>query len=107
VKHERVTEVGTEIGFLLSVLSKVGHGSESEAAAAFGAGIATIRELHGVQFSGTNFEFSELARALTVLSHGSPAVKKQVLSAAMTTISFDPVPPLLASHRQIRSRVES
>jgi Zn-dependent protease with chaperone function len=125
IKHERVTEVGTEIGFLLSVLSRVGHNSEQEAAAAYSAGIETIRELHGVEFSGTSFEFSELARSITVLSHGSPSVKKQVLAAAMTTISFDhvvtveeaelframsesldcPVPPLLASHRAAKSRV--
>jgi hypothetical protein len=123
VKYTRLPEVDGAIAMTLSVLAKVGHVDEQEARQAFQAGVKTFPSQVQAPYVEGGFDFKLLASAITELSHASPKIKKLILTAAATTISYDhhvnvdeaemfrafsesldcPVPPLLATPNPNRS----
>ncbi|MBX3419104.1 MAG: M48 family metallopeptidase [Pirellulaceae bacterium] len=117
VKYETVDQVLGEVGYVLSVLAKVGHSDESSARSAYQAGVSSLNASNRPEYVAEGLNIGQLAQAITVLSHASPTLKKDILSSTVVTISHDhrvtveeaelfralaesldcPVPPLMAT----------
>ncbi len=117
IKYETPDQVAGEIGYVLSVLAKIGHEADAESRAAFHAGISGLKLSPAPEYLAEGLNIGQLARAITILSHASPQLKKDFLSAVVIAISYDrrvtveeaelfralaesldcPVPPLMAT----------
>lgn len=117
IKYNTPDQVAGEIGYVLSVLAKIGHKADAESRAAFQAGISSLKLSPAPEYLSEGLNIGQLARAITILSHASPQLKKDFLSAVVVAISYDhrvtveeaelfralaesldcPVPPLMAT----------
>ncbi|MEM9409593.1 MAG: M48 family metallopeptidase [Planctomycetota bacterium] len=121
-KFHRISDLIPEVAQLVSILAQVGQTSEAEQKQAFGAGMKTILPQTDIEpLFVPKWDHRALTLALTKMSQAIPPVKKQILSAAVVTISADkfltveevelframsesldcPVPPLVATRDKV------
>lgn len=91
VKFERLDQVLPETRLLLSMLARFGKDGGASAATAFAAGVGELPA--GLQsqlaFEAGPSKLSDLNASVKRLAAAAPAVRKQVLTAAATTIAHD------------------
>lgn len=91
VKFERLDQVLPETRLLLSMLARFGKDGGASAATAFAAGVGELPAALQSQlaFEAGPSKLSDLNVSVKRLAAAAPAVRKQVLTAAATTISHD------------------
>jgi hypothetical protein len=89
MKYHSLNAVMTEVGGLISCLAHVGHTDADETQNAYSQATGTLSGQAPDLMSKRDCSLNVVSQSLDKLAQSSPAVKKQVLNAAMTCIAAD------------------
>jgi Zn-dependent protease with chaperone function len=91
MKFQSIDAVLAECGALISCLARVGHSDEGETSGAYQQAMDVIQtsKQKPALLSKSDCSLKVVSSSLEKLSHGSPLVKKALLSSAMTCIAAD------------------
>jgi len=90
-KYKSIYALQEEISQILGILVRSGHDSQSEAEGAFAKAMEVLKQSWGSpsQLERLDLSNESLAKALDRLAETTPQIKKQILLAAATAVTYD------------------